>query len=190
MTFWKKLFGRPSTNEQNSPYWKCPKCGATLMKGFAWAMDAPIGIVCGRCSATFYRSDLEGGKNVPPSINEAAEAGDLERLRMLLKGDADLVSSAGALGLTPLHWAASKGHKGAAELLITNGAKVNAKSFGGSTPLHLAAASGHKDMSELLLSKRAEVNAKDNDGATPLHEAARKGCTDVAELLRQHGGHE
>jgi hypothetical protein len=35
--FWKKLFGRPSTNEHNSPYWKCPframaySCTASLV---------------------------------------------------------------------------------------------------------------------------------------------------------------
>ena len=37
--------------------------------------------------------------------------------------------------MTPLHWAARKGHKEVAELLITKGAEVNAKYEDGGTPL-------------------------------------------------------
>ena len=47
-------------------------------------------------------------------------------------------------GGTPLHYAAQKGHKEIIELLITNGADLNAKTGRGTTPLHLAAANAHK----------------------------------------------
>ena len=39
---------------------------------------------------------------------------------------------------TPLHWATREGHKEIAELLIANGAGVNATDRGGDTPLDLA----------------------------------------------------
>jgi len=52
---------------------------------------------------------------------------------------------------TPLHWAAGYDEcKGVAELLLANGAKVNATDICRCTPLHLAADNGHKDVAELL----------------------------------------
>ncbi len=41
-------------------------------------------------------------------------------------------------GWTPLHWAASRGHKEIVELLIAKGANVNAKNKYGTTPLDMA----------------------------------------------------
>lgn len=54
-------------------------------------------------------------------------------------------------GSTPLHGAAGKGHVTVAEVLIKNGAKVNARSqYSGSTPLDVAIRKGHKEMTDLL----------------------------------------
>ena len=184
MSFWKKLFGgmeSPKKESSYSPHWKCPKCGAVLVKSLS-SVDAPIGIVCGRCDAEFDRADVYG-EYEPSSILEAAENGDLEKVRALLEGNPDLVFSKGEYALTPLHWAAAKGHKDVAELLLAGKADVNAKSIPGTTPLHCAALGGHKDVAELLLDNKTDVNAKDNDGDTPLHEAAKEGHKDVALLL-------
>jgi len=41
-------------------------------------------------------------------------------------------------GWTPLHSAVSAGHEGIVDLLITNGADVNAANSGGRTSLHYA----------------------------------------------------
>jgi ankyrin repeat protein len=82
-----------------------------------------------------------------------------------------------------LHNAAIHGYNGVAELLLADGAEVNAKDNCGDTPLHLAALRGHKDMAELLLTNKAEVNMGDNDGFTPLHLAMATGHRDLVELL-------
>ena len=123
-------------------------------------------------------SATPGGK-----IRDAAGAGNLAKVKALLKDNPDLVFSKDNDDETPLHWAASRGHKDVAELLLANKAEVNAKDNGGSTPLHAAAGGGHKDVAELLLASKAEVNAKDNGGSTPLHYAAFGGYKDVAQLL-------
>ena len=125
-------------------------------------------------------------------IHDAAKAGDLEKVKALLKGNPKLVFSkdTNPNGMMPLHWAASEGRKAVAELLLANKAEVNAKDNFGMTPLHWAALLGHKAVVELLLANGADVNAKANNGWTPLHTAEDRGQADVAELLRQHGGHE
>ena len=83
-------------------------------------------------------------------IHDAAKAGDLEKVKALLKDHFDLVFNKDNDGRSPLHWAASYGHKNVVELLLANKAEVNAKDNHGQTPLHVAAAEGHKDVVELL----------------------------------------
>ncbi len=86
----------------------------------------------------------------------------------------------------PLHMAAEKGSRVLAELLLADGADVNAKDTSGYTPLHVAAGKGSRDVAELLLANGADVNAK-GWGGTPLHMAAKYGRTDLAALLLAHG---
>ncbi len=60
-------------------------------------------------------------------IHDAAQNGDLAKVKALLKANPDLVSSKDTNGMTPLHCAAVKGHKDVAELLLANKAEVNAR---------------------------------------------------------------
>ncbi len=55
-------------------------------------------------------------------------------------------------GATPLHWAAFKGQREAAELLILYGADVNARTRKGSTPLRLATTHKKEALVSLLKS--------------------------------------
>ncbi|MCK4822591.1 ankyrin repeat domain-containing protein, partial [bacterium] len=94
-------------------------------------------------------------------------------------------------GLTALHLAARQGRKDAVELLLANGANINARLIGwpGWTPLHEAATANHKEVAELLITKGADTNANcaraggGRFGGTPLHEAVFEGHRDMAELL-------
>jgi ankyrin repeat protein len=120
-------------------------------------------------------------------IHAAAECGDLEKVKALLKDNPALVFSKGCEGSTPLYWAVMRGHKDVAEFLLANKADVNAKNERGNTPLHAAALEGHSDVTELLLAHNAYVNAKNKYGALPLHWAAHLIHKDVAELLLANG---
>lgn len=63
-------------------------------------------------------------------------------------------------GWTPLYWAATKGFKPIAEVLLANGANVNAADSVGHMPLHNAAILGNAAMVGLLLANGADVNAR------------------------------
>ncbi|KFX86530.1 hypothetical protein O988_09522, partial [Pseudogymnoascus sp. VKM F-3808] len=91
--------------------------------------------------------------------------------------------------LTPLSWAAQKGHKSIVKLLMEKGAEVDTKDTKyGLTPLSWAALSGHGTVVELLMEKGADVVAEDRDfGQTPLFWALENGHEAVVKLLLEKG---
>ena len=95
-------------------------------------------------------------------IHDAAAAGDLEKVKALLKENPADVNARDSLnGATPLVVAVINNHKDMVELLLANNADVNAKTFFGMTPLHYVE---NEDVAELLLVNKADVNAKDKGG--------------------------
>jgi len=128
------------------------------------------------------------GPSVPDiSIHEAAKGGNIEAVKKHLAAGTD-VNAKNDAGQTPLHLAALKDHKEIAELLITNGADLNAEDeMNGMIPLHNAAGRGYNEIVKLLIAKGADVNAKFDNGDTPLDMAIVWERTETADLLRKHG---
>ena len=125
-----------------------------------------------------------------------AEQVALERQRreqamqvMLEKQRREYSTSKDKYGRTPLHKAAANNNYKTAEILLNNGADVNAKDNDGATPLHRAAdLHDHYETAEILMNNGADVNAKDNDGATSLYVAETGDVKRMKRLLRRYGG--
>jgi ankyrin repeat protein len=116
-------------------------------------------------------------KKAQEDIFSAICLGDANRVAEILKHDSSAVSFqcyGYDPGSFPLHWAAWKNQPMIVEMLLANGANVNATDDRLGTPLHDAAAFGHSGQVEVtmvLLAHGANINAKSNYGETPLHEA-------------------
>ena len=99
-----------------------------------------------------------------------------------------------------LHHAVERGGENIAvlELLITNGANINATMYEGhypslalycfmdlGTPLHRAAELGKADVVRYLLSHGADMNIKNAKGKTPLECARQFNQSEVIQLLEE-----
>jgi ankyrin repeat protein len=91
----------------------------------------------------------------PEEMLQAAQRGDVARVRQLLASDSTLVNAKGAHNKTPLHWAAEKNYRELAELLVTAGADIAAEVSWGMTPLQWAANMGSRDVAQILLAHGA-----------------------------------
>ena len=88
---------------------------------------------------------------------------------------------------TPLHAAALANARETAEVLLQNGADINAEGGDGFTPLHYAAGANARETAEVLLQNEADINAKDEGGVTPLHYAALANAGATSEVLLKSG---
>ena len=118
-------------------------------------------------------------------VYEAAESGDIDELRLLLKSNPSLVKSTDQYGSTPLHGAAGEEDTQVVDLLLTNGADINAKNNDGVSPIHVAV---YPRMAAYLITKGADINLPSSNGDTPLHTfAAEAEGLDVMEVLLKAG---
>src|SRR6266702_2945228 len=74
----------------------------------------------------------------------------------------------------------------AVEVLIRNGADVNARDESNSTPLHLASSEREVDSMQLLIQYGADVNSRDKTNSTPLHRGLPRVIPESVQLFIQH----
>jgi ankyrin repeat protein len=128
-------------------------------------------------------------------LHDAAQAWDIERLRLLLSFGAEVNARNFEGGHTPLYYAANHvdflrpaDGKAVAETLIRHGAEVNVQSGPiRGTPLHTAARRDNVAVGSVLLSAGADIEARDIKGETPLRRALNCRQPGMIELLLAHG---
>jgi CASK-interacting protein len=119
------------------------------------------------------------------SIHEAAVAGNIEILKLLIDNGAN-VNLKDNKGLRPLHYAAWQGRSEPVFILLRRGANVNEQSINGDTPLHLACQYGHNDIVQLLLFHQADPTLVNRRLLTPLDLACENGRFHVVNSLVQN----
>jgi ankyrin repeat protein len=77
-----------------------------------------------------------------------------------------------------------------AELLLANGAYINARDVDKATALMDAAWAGHLHIVKQFLEKKAEINATDAEGRTALQYAKSGNNKEIVHLLLAHGAEE
>ena len=76
------------------------------------------------------------------------------------------------------------------DLLISNGANINAKDFGDNTPLYVAAGSADKNVVEHLIEKKANVNVLNDIGKSPLFSASTTNTGEIVNILLEAGSQD
>ena len=119
------------------------------------------------------------------SIHDVSAAGDIEAVKQHLAAGTD-VNAEDHYKSTPLEFAAQGGHRKIVELLIAEGADVNANSKSG-TPLHSAAIQDRSEIVELLIDEGADMDWKNMAGYTSWDLALIHGHKETAALLITKG---
>jgi ankyrin repeat protein len=139
------------------------------------------------CSALALGTIVAAQTPASSPVADAARAGDVVKVRALLKQGAD-ASAPHADGMTPLHWAAERGDAAMADALIRAGANLTAETrLGQYTPLHLAARNGSAAVVAAIAKAGANVMTPTASGTTALHLAAGAGSAAAVTALTSAG---
>ncbi len=157
-------------------------------KGLLCVILAFVAVI-GGCKKAPVRT--QSTRMVKTPLQTFVESGDIEAMRSLIADGVEVNAKMKSYWLgdevTPLHIATGRGDRDMAELLLSNGADVNAQNADGYTPLHLAVELGRDEIARLLIEKGADVNAKDRGGDSPLYMAVVTGDNYMAQLLIDAG---
>lgn len=142
------------------------------------------------CLFLNYKANINIKNNLGEiPLFKAICGGNAETVQLLLDCNSDL-HIANIVGSTPLHKAArcnhGNSHSLVADILLRNGADVNAQEKDGNTPLHWLVKRGNVEIVQLCLNFKADVHVKNSEGEIPLFNALRSNV-EVVKLLLNHG---
>ncbi|XP_071962257.1 uncharacterized protein [Antedon mediterranea] len=122
-------------------------------------------------------------------VHEAAAAGNVNCLKLLLNHDSTEIDGRTFEGETSVFLAANAGHSETLEVLLKAGANSTLPNNEHATPLFEACDQNHEKCVDLLLEcKTTDVNAVDMSEQSPLHAAAWGGNQAILVKLLKAGG--
>jgi pectate lyase len=171
--------------------------------------QTPLDIALSRNRKDIIELLISKGADVS-SVHLAAYIGDLAKVKAFIQEGIDINTK--VRQRTPLHYAAREGRTEIVELLLENGADVNAGAYLNRTAAEFAMQGNHNEIVELLVSKgadipplhlaiylkdkakarrlieaSADVNKRTPYGTTPLDRAVSAGLKSIVELLIEKG---
>lgn len=122
-------------------------------------------------------------------LHYRAAEGDVEKVLSQLRAG-DPVDATDRDGFTALHLAAQQSHAAVAEVLLRNGAAVDARDVYGNTPLWRAvfSSAGAGDTVEVLIAHGADPDVANRSGVSPRQLADRIATFDVSRYLPMRDG--
>jgi ankyrin repeat protein len=147
---------------------------------------APVRVIAAAVLPVEDPLELREGRSLDEALLEAAEAGNLARMRRLMEQGARADAVIPGDG-SPLIAAARRGRDEAIEMLVDAGANVNRGVGGDGNPLTNAARAGHLHAVQLLLEKGADIDAGVPGDGNALIMAANAGQVEVVRYLLDQG---
>ncbi|MDQ7824135.1 MAG: ankyrin repeat domain-containing protein [Candidatus Eremiobacteraeota bacterium] len=117
------------------------------------------------------------------SLVDAVNAGNAEKVRLILRKSPGIVNLFVINGNRPLHYAVQQNRLEIVKILVQNGADVNAKNHIGVTPWETAAAQGFGGIAEYLAGKGARTYNRELQAAVFENKLEK-----TEELLKLHPG--
>lgn len=144
-----------------------------------WSLIVPLifGLSFGSAAAT--------DADAVDTFHHAVQVGDVQTVRAMIAADASLATSRDRFGFQPIHLLDMYPEEEVLDLLLKNGADINAANDEGVTLLHIIT---DPDTVSLLVKRGANIEARDERGWTPLIMQAnnlQNGPDVVAALLAQ-----
>ncbi|XP_058811952.1 uncharacterized protein LOC131676709 isoform X2 [Topomyia yanbarensis] len=118
---------------------------------------------------TVHRRD----RNNRGALHYASSSKDIVAAASVAMVAPELIESVDEDGFTPLHLAVIQGNLQLANLLLANGAEVNALDNEGHSVVHWATVCGEVEALRAVLSAGSDVSVPDINGGSPLHYAAQ-----------------
>ncbi len=184
--FWNGILQRGAPDGARCPcLWLDKRFGREQSRG----VNQHSSFISRRVGVLLFALTLLGsaGCGKGSEIDNAADSGDVEKVKIMLKSNPGLISSRNPRGDTPLFHARDNE---TAEVLLTYKPDVNATNFFGETALLHTLHIGRAGVAELLLAHGANVNLTAMD-SSPLYatmmSCGKRTAPHLTELLLAHG---
>lgn len=132
-----------------------------------------------------HRTDTFGW--VMKSFFRACEHGDERMVKVLIESGLYVNCLQVVTKCTGLHVAALHNRVQIGELLLSLGAKIDAKDVRGDEPIHISSRLGNTAFLSFLLSSGAPVSCRNHGGQCPIQLAVIRSCVESVRLLWESG---